>query len=67
MIAEISAGLSGLKAAKDMLQALHGVQSAVAINEVKFALQGHLLEAQQGLFTVQEAQSAAAKRIRCVN
>ena len=63
MIAEISAGLSGLKAAKDMLQALHGVQSAVAINDVKFALQGYLLEAQQGLFAAQEAQSAAAKRI----
>ena len=63
MIAEISAGLSGLKAAKDMIQALHGIQSAVAINDVKFALQGHLLEAQQGLFAAQEAQSAAAKRI----
>ena len=63
MIAEINAGLSGLKAAKDMIQALHGIQSAVAINDVKFALQGHLLEAQQGLFAAQEAQSAAAKRI----
>jgi hypothetical protein len=63
MIAEISAGINGLKAAKDMVQALHGVQTAVAINEVKFALQGHLLDAQQGLFAAQEAQSAASKRI----
>lgn len=63
MIAEISAGLSGLKAAKDVLHALHGVQTAVAINEVKFALQSHLLDAQQGLFAAQEAQSASSKRI----
>ena len=63
MIAEISAGFTSLKAAKDLLQALHGVQTAVAINDVKFALQSHLLDAQQGLFAAQEAQSAASKRI----
>lgn len=63
MIAEISAGLGGLKAAKDILQAMHGMQTAAQINEVKLTLQGLLLDAQQGLFAAQEAQSAAAQRI----
>ena len=63
MIAEISAGLGGLKAAKDMLQALHGMQTAAQVNDVKLTLQGHLLDAQQGLFAAQEAQTAATQRI----
>lgn len=64
MISEISAGLSSLKAAKDILQALNGLQTATAINDVKFTLQGHMLDAQSGLFAAQEAQSAATLRIR---
>lgn len=64
MLAEISAGLSSLKAAKDVLQALHGIQTATAINDVKFTLQGHMLDAQSGLFAAQEAQTVAASRIR---
>ena len=63
MIAEISAGLNSLKLAKDFVQALNGVQTAAAINDVKLTLQGHILDAQQALFTAQEAQSAAARRI----
>ncbi|WP_312313151.1 hypothetical protein [Sphingobium yanoikuyae] len=63
MLTEISAGLNSLKAAKDILQALNGIQSAVAVNEVKFNLQSLLLNAQQSLFAAQEAQAAAAKRI----
>lgn len=64
MLTEISAGLNSLKAAKDILQALNGIQSANAVNEVKFNLQSHLLDAQQGLFAAQEAQAALTSRIR---
>lgn len=64
MISDISAGLSSLKAAKDILQALNGIQSANAVNEVKFNLQSHLLDAQQGLFAAQETQAALTARIR---
>ena len=63
MIAEISAGLSSLKAAKDILQAMNGMQTATTINDIKLTLQGHILEAQQGLFKAQEAQTTAARRI----
>lgn len=62
-IVEISAGLNSLKLAKDIVQALNGAQNAVAINQVKLDLQSAILDAQQGLFSAQEAQSAAAKRI----
>ncbi len=64
MIAEISAGLGSLKAAKDLIQAMNGMQTGAAINDVKLTLQGHMLDAQQGLFAAQEAQSASAGRIR---
>ena len=63
MIAEISAGLSSMKAAKDVLQAFNGVQTAIAVQEVKFTLQSLILDAQQGLFAAQEAQSAHVRRI----
>ncbi|MES2495609.1 MAG: hypothetical protein V4618_05830 [Pseudomonadota bacterium] len=63
MIAEISAGLSSLKAAKDILQAMNEMQTATTVNDIKLTLQGHILEAQQGLFTAQEAQTAASHRI----
>lgn len=63
MLAEISAGLSSMKAAKDVLQAFNGVQTAVAVQEVKFTLQGLILDAQQGLFSAQEAQSSDARKI----
>lgn len=63
LIAEISAGLGSLKAAKDILQAMNGMQSAAAVNDVKLTLQGHLLDAHQGLFAAQEVQTAASRRI----
>ena len=62
-LVEISAGLNSLKLAKDIVQALNGAQNAVAINQIKLDLQGAILDAQQGLFVAQEAQSTAAKRI----
>lgn len=64
MIAEISAGLGSLKAAKDLIQAMNGMQTGAAINDVKLTLQGHMLDAQQSLFAAQEAQSTSAGRIR---
>ena len=63
MLAEIAAGLGSLNAAKDFLKALNGVQNAAAIQEIKFTLQGHILDAQQGLFAAQEAQATSARRI----
>jgi hypothetical protein len=64
MLAEISAGLSSLNAAKDIIKGLDSLRTEAAINEVKINLQGLILNAQQGLFTAQEEQSAAARRIR---
>ena len=63
MLAEIGAGLSSLKAAKDIVQGLNAAKTEAAINSVKIDLQGHILEAQQGLFAAQEAQSTDARRI----
>lgn len=63
MLAEISAGLGSLKAAKDIVQGLNAAKTEAAINGVKIELQGLILDAQQGLFAAQEAQSADARRI----
>jgi hypothetical protein len=63
MIAEVMAGWQSLKAAKDIVQGLNGMQTAAAINDVKLTLQGHILDAQQSLFAAQEAQSLATNRI----
>lgn len=63
MLAEISAGLGSLKAAKDIVQGLNAAKTEVAINEVKINLQGLILDAQQGLFAAQEAQTSDARRI----
>ena len=63
MIAEISAGLNSLKAAKDIVQAMNGMHTAVQVNDIKLTLQGYILEAQQGLFSAQQEQSVAAERI----
>ena len=63
MLAEISAGLGSLKAAKDIVQGLSAAKTEAAVNGVKIDLQGLILDAQQGLFAAQEAQSADARRI----
>lgn len=63
MLAEISAGLSSLKTMKDIVQGLNAAKNEAALNSVKIDLQGLILEAQQGLFAAQEAQSADARRI----
>lgn len=63
MLAEISAGLGSLKAAKDIIQGLNAANTEAAINGVKIELQGLILDAQQGLFAAQEAQTTASRRI----
>jgi len=64
MLLEISAGLSSLKTAKEIVQGLGSLKTEAAINEVKINLQSLILDAQQGLFSAQEAQTAANERIR---
>ena len=64
MIAEISAGLSSLKAAGDILKGVNATISEAKIGSVQVALQSKILEALQSLFEAQQAQSAAIDRIR---
>lgn len=63
MLAEISAGLTGLNAAKQIIQGLDAIRTETALNEVKINLQGFILEAHQGLFAAQQAQATDAARI----
>lgn len=62
-ISEVSAALSSLKAAKDIIQALSSIKTETAMIEVRIELQSLIIDAQQGLLTAQESQSAATKRI----
>ena len=55
--------MSSQKTAKDSEQGQNAPTTEAAINGVKIELQGLILEAQQGLFAAQEAQSADARRI----
>jgi hypothetical protein len=48
---------------KDIVQGLNAAKTEAAINGVKIELQGLILDAQQGLFAAQEAQSTDARRI----
>lgn len=63
MLTEIAGGFASLKAAKDILAAFNGVQTAIAVQEVKFTLGGHLLDAQQALSTAQDAVSTLTSSI----
>jgi hypothetical protein len=63
MITEITAALNGLKAAKDIVQGMHALQSEAAVNAVKIELQGLILDAHQGLFAAQQADTLSAQRI----
>lgn len=66
MLAEISAGLTSLNAAKQIVQGLDAMRTEAAINEVKIDLQGLILGAQQGLFAAQQQEAATAERIRAL-
>jgi hypothetical protein len=48
---------------KDIVQGMNAAKGEAAINSVKIELQGLILDAHQGLFAAQEAQSADARRI----
>lgn len=63
MIAEISAGLQSLKAAKDILQGLNAASTQAAVNEVKLVLGEKLLEAREALSAAHDAHSAALERV----
>ncbi len=63
MLAEISAGLSSLKAATDIVKGLNAAKTDAAINSVKIELQTLILDAHHGLFAAQDAQAASGRRI----
>lgn len=63
MLAEVVTALSGLKAAKDLVETIKAVDDKVNLNDVKIGLQSVILEAQQGLFAAQQAEAASVKRI----
>ena len=64
MIAEISAGLSSLKAAFDITKGLNAANTQANINDAKIPLQEHIIQAQQALAAANDAQTTAAERIR---
>lgn len=63
MLAEISAGLSSLKAISDIVQGLNAANIQLSINDIKIGLQDHILKAQQALFTAQQAQTESSQKI----
>jgi len=62
-ITEVSAAMASLQAGKDMLAAMVGIRDGAKLNETRIALQGVILEAQQGLFAAQQAHTASDGRI----
>lgn len=64
MLTEISAALGSLKATSDIIKGLTATATETKLNEVRIALQGNLLEAQQALMDVQASGAATAARIR---
>lgn len=64
MLAEISAGVSSLNAAFDIAKGLNATNTKIAINEVKIALQQHIIEGQTALAAAGQADAAATQRIR---
>lgn len=63
MITEITAALTGLKAALDLAKGLNDTLSQAAINEIKISLQQKILEAQGALLAAQGAEQESDKRI----
>jgi len=66
MLAEISAGLSSLKAISDIVKGLNATNIQASINEIKIGLQDHILEAQQALFAAQETQTGLIEQVRAL-
>lgn len=63
MLAEITAALSGLQAAGNLLQGLNAANAQARINDVKITLQNQIFQAQSALTTAQQSQSALTTRI----
>src|SRR4051794_7437181 len=63
MLAEISMGLSSLKAATDILKGLNSANTQAAINDVKLALQEKIFDAREALAAAQEAQAATLQKV----
>lgn len=61
---EIVGAYQGLKTAFDLVQGLNATAKEVAINQVKFELGRHILDAQQTLTAANAAQADSAERIR---
>ena len=61
---EVVAAYQGLKTGLGVLQALHATAKGAAINEIKFQLTQHILDAQQALTAAGNAQAEAAQTIR---
>lgn len=64
MLGDISAGLSSLKTALDIIKGLNAANTLAAINEVKISLQERVMEARDALSAAQDAQAASLQRIR---
>jgi hypothetical protein len=63
MIAEIGAAYSGLKTAYDIAKGLNATVTKVQINEIKIALQQHIMDAREALDVARETEAASARRI----
>lgn len=63
MITEISAAISGVKAAADLAKALNDTMSQAALNEVKIGLQEKILDAHGALLAAQAAEQESDRRI----
>ena len=63
MIAEIAAGISSLKAAREIVQGLTGSHTQAAVNAAKLELQEHLLKAYDALFEANEARLLARNEV----
>lgn len=63
MLAEITAGLSSLKAATDIIKGLNAANTQASINEIKIGLQERVFEAREALAAAQDAQATALHRI----
>lgn len=62
-ITEISATIGGIKAAMDIAKGISATSDAIALAEVKIALQTALLDAQGNLISIQDSQSKNLRRI----
>jgi len=63
MLPEITAGISGLKNARDLIKSLGSAKTDAAVAQVQIDLQNVILDAQQALFAANEAQSTLTQRV----